>query len=125
MNIDRIIEHYLYLRDVKKKEIEARHKEELRPIKEDMEAIEAALQAHLDKQGLDSLSAKGVGTAYRSITTSATVSDRAQWIEAVIQQGAWDLIEARANKTALMEHYDGEFPGVTVNQRVRINVRKS
>lgn len=127
VTVEKAIAAYIQIRD-KKEEIQKRHKEELAPLNEQMQKLEAWLQHQLLTQGLSNFSAKGVGVAYLQESTSVKVADWDQTLPWIIQNKAWDLIEKRVSKTAYQD-YEKEGlspPGVEVRkeQSVRVN-RKS
>lgn len=127
VTVEKAIAAYIQIRD-KKEEIQKRHKEELAPLNEQMQKLEAWLQHQLLTQGLSNFSAKGVGVAYLQESTSVKVADWDQTLPWIIQNEAWDLIEKRVSKTAYQD-YEKEGlspPGVEVRkeQSVRVN-RKS
>lgn len=125
INADKLIKHYIYLRD-QKEEMEARHKEELRPIKDDMQQVEAALQKLMQEQGLRQFKGDH-GTAFIQEDTSAKVTDWNEALDYIRNNERWDLLEKRVNKTQLMEtlEEEGPVPGVDVNRRMKTLVRRS
>ena len=121
MNIDKIIGRYVALRD-QKAEVEARHKEELAPLRRQMEVLEAGLHKLMHDQGVKQL--KGAhGTAFIKEDVSAKVSDWQPCLQAIIEQERWDMLERRVNKTQVMD--EGDWPGVTITRRQTVNVRRS
>lgn len=120
MNVDKLIEHYVHLRD-RKAEIEARHKDELAPLKEDMSKIEGALQKLMNDQGVKQLKGEH-GTAFQQEQTSAKVVDWDKTLSFVQENERWDLLERRVNKTAALEE---DVPGVEVSRAFKVNVRRS
>lgn len=71
--VDQVVSKYVELRD-RKAEIEAKHKEELRPLREALDSLEAWLMDQLNKQGVDSFKTKQ-GTAYKSVSTATSMAD--------------------------------------------------
>ncbi|TVR98842.1 MAG: hypothetical protein EA406_05515 [Rhodospirillales bacterium] len=122
MNIDRIVQHYLTLR-TQVKEIEARHKLELSPIKEDMALVESALMKHLQDQGAKSLKTAH-GTPYISEVESIKIVDRNAVIDTVIQNDCWDVLNISVAKKNLREA-GVELPGLEVSTIRKLNVRSS
>lgn len=126
MKLDAIIERYVKLRD-KKAEIEARHKDELAPVKQALEKIENVLLSELNQQGVESVKTP-FGTAYKSVSTSVTVADWDTALPWIQQNDAWHMLEKRVNKTAVLEHQaanDELPPGLNFSQATTINVRRS
>lgn len=122
MNLEAIIDHYVVLRD-RIADIEARHKEELQPIKDDMQLIEAALLKHFLDTGTESMKTKA-GTAYKTEAVSVKVRDWNDTLDRIRAQERWDLLEARVNKTAYMEGGE-QWPGVEVTRALKVNVRRA
>lgn len=119
-----LIKNYLQLRR-KVEEIKERHKDELSPFTNVMEMIEAKLLDHLNTTGADNLKAPA-GTAYKSTSTSVTVSDWAQTLAFIRKHDLWDLLEARVAKTAALETIEerkAPIPGVKIDQAIVLRVR--
>lgn len=121
-SVEKILAAYIGWRD-QKAEIEARHKEELAPLKDKMQMAEAALQKMMLDQDVSQLKKKGVGTAYLQEFVSAKVDDWDAVLEHVKTADRWDLLERRVNKTAVLD--GDEVPGVTVSKSLKVNVRRS
>lgn len=121
MQTGELIKRYMEFR-AKKEEIEEEIKKKLEPIQTKMQMIEAALQKIMIEQGLKNLKSE-YGTAYLSIVTSAKVVDRQALIDYVKSTDRWDVIDIRANKTAIKE--EENLPGVevvkTLQTRIRVN----
>lgn len=119
------IEQYVKLRD-KKKEIEERHKVELKPINEALELLESMLLAHLNNTNQDSAST-AAGTAYKGSRTSAKIVDASLFRRHVIGSENWDLVDWKANSTAVSAIVDdtGEPPpGVNFTRVITLGVRR-
>lgn len=122
-NVEDVVRGYVKLRD-KKNEIKRRHSEELSPINEKMATLEAWLQRDLVNRSVQSQKT-AAGTAYLSTDARATVKDRDAYLQFVIENEKWDLIENRASKTVVQDYLEetGEVvPGVhyEVTQVVRV-----
>src|SRR6056297_4102805 len=81
-DISPIVKHYIALRD-QKAEIEARHKEELEPIRKDMDMIEGALMKVLQDGGQKSAKTD-CGTAYISEVESIKITNKDEVIDEVV-----------------------------------------
>lgn len=133
------IEQYIKLRDLineKKKQ----QKEVLKPLEETLEKLNSVILAHLNAVGVDSVAAKGVGTAFKSFKKSATIADPAVFRRYVIDNGKWDLVDWKANANAV-EAYIKELaevhsadptqpapsapPGINFGTFVEASVRRS
>lgn len=120
------VDKYLDLRR-RKEEIEARHKEELAPIKNAMSKLEDYFASYMDREGLENLKGPS-GTAYSSVLTSVTTPDKATFMEFVKERQAWYLLDVRPSKTAVEEWIEDKGappPGLDVKKVRKINVRKS
>jgi hypothetical protein len=122
-----LIEEYLRLRE-KKKLAEEKFKEWLAAnYTGRMDIIEAILMDSLNNLGADSLKTD-VGTCFKRVETSVTVGSPAEFQRHVIGSGQWELIDFRANKTAVkafVEDNGGETPpGVNMTQTTVLSVRR-
>lgn len=119
------IGQYVALRD-KKKEIEERHKAELKPLNDAMEMLESMLLAHLNNTKQDSASCS-TGTAYKGSRVSAKIVDASLFRRHVIGSEAWDLVDWKANSTAVQAIVDdtGEPPpGINYSKTITLGVRR-
>jgi hypothetical protein len=121
-----LVEEFIRLRD-ERKQVEEGFEEEIKKRYGDrMEAIKVTLLDLLNKLGVDSIAGR-TGTAFKSMTTSVTVADAREFRRHVIGGEHWDLIDWRANKTAVNELVDsGEPvpPGINRSSFWNINVRR-
>lgn len=137
LTVAQLVKAYVQLWD-KKEVVEARHKNELRPIKNKMDTVQAALQKLFEEQGVQNQSVVGSGTAYRTTWTSAKVKDWPETLEWIKKHERWDMLTHAINKTAVLEEmkvYDenGEevgdrpcpVPGVQIEKGWKVNVRRS
>ena len=123
---ERAIELYIAVRD-RKRDMEAAHKEALKPLDTALERLELTLLAQLDEAGVERVGSK-LGTAYKITRTSATVSHWSETLAYIQEHEAWELLEARVNKTAalaIMEETKEPIPGVTVRREHTVNVRRA
>ena len=125
MNIDDVIRGYVKLRD-EKESLEKRHKEELAPIREKMQKIEAWLQDQLQQQGLTNF--KGAsGTAFLQEATSATVADWEETLNYIRNNDAWELLEHRVSKTVEQDFIEAKGsipPGVNYKRETVVRIRR-
>ncbi len=125
ISIDQLVEMYRKLRE-KKSEIDQEYKARLTKVREKQEVIENAILKFFNETGLESAKTPH-GTAYVSTVMNARVADRDTFFEFVRRNDAWDMLESRANKTAVREYIEeaGETPpGVDTAQIRKINIRK-
>ena len=104
MSIDvaKRVEQYVKLRD-KIKEIKDRQKNELKPFNETLEQLNALLLAHLNGLNGNSV-ATDAGTVYRTEKKSASLADAEAFMKYVVANGAFDLLDRKANVTAVEDH---------------------
>lgn len=92
-----------------------------------MKEIEMQLLDILNQSEVEGIRTKA-GTAYKKLSTSVTIADASEFRRHVIGSEEWDLIDWRANKTAVNERVDsGETlpPGVNRTAFYTIGIRKS
>ena len=126
MTLDKAIASYVKIRD-RKKELEARHAEELAPVNTMLDRLEAFMLDAMDQAGLNSI--KSVhGTAFKSTRTSAKVLDWDLTLDFIREHEAWDLLERRVSKKAaeaIIEETKEPIPGVDTTSEIVINVRRA
>lgn len=89
--------------------------------------IEVEFLRRFGERGIDNVSARGVGTAYRSTRVSATVADWDELLGHVQENDAWELLERRVNKTAVEQFKavnDDLPPGVNWGETQVVNFRR-
>ena len=95
--------------------------------KEKQERIEIEFLKRFNKRGIDNVSARGIGTAYRSVRASAKVADWDSLLEFIQKEGAWEMLERRVSKVAV-EQFKAETndlpPGVDWGETQVINFRR-
>ena len=126
ITIKELIMQYVNLR-YKKSQLQDRHKEQLAPYNEALAGLESVFMTEMDKNDVDSVSARGVGTIYRSIRSNATVADFDLLKVHVLEHDAWELLQARVSAPAVEAYLEdtGELlPGVNITRIMKINVRK-
>ncbi|MFM1990281.1 MAG: hypothetical protein RJA99_3238 [Pseudomonadota bacterium] len=127
MKLSEAVSLYIRLRD-RKAEIKAQMDEQIAPIQEKMDKLEAKLLEAFQATGVDSVKTE-FGTAYTSVRTTASVADRDAFMEFVKARGEWSLLEVRAAKTAIEQYRaanDDELPpGVNIREERVVNVRRS
>jgi hypothetical protein len=117
---------YVAVRD-KIREIEERHKEELKEWKDAIEDLTAWFTQALDKHGAKSVKTTQ-GTVYQSTRYSASLSDPKAFMDYVIANNAFDLMDRKANSTAVrdfIEQHKSEPPGVRLSAIRTVGVRRA
>ena len=91
------------------------------------EKIEVEFLRRFQERGIDSVSIRGVGTAYKSTRSSATVADWDIFLGHVLEHEAFELFERGANKTAVEQFKaeEGDLPpGVNYSETQVVNFRR-
>ena len=89
--------------------------------------IENEFLRRFNDRGIDNVSSKGVGTAYKSTRASASVADWDSLFEYITTNDAWEMLEQRVNKTAVMqfrEEHEDLPPGVNWSETQVVNFRR-
>ena len=123
--VDKLIKAYLLLRN-KKEAIEAKVKEEVSGIKEQMAQLENFMQLKADELGVTQFKTEN-GTAFLSTVDQALVSDWDKVLEFVAKNEAYELLEKRVSKNAVrdyMKQYKEVPPGVSYRTLIKVSVRK-
>lgn len=126
MQLDKIVERYVALRD-KKAELKKSFEEQAAVITEAMDRLEAAILDHLNATGSESFRT-AAGTAYKSVGTSITVADKVAFKDYLLETGQWELADIRAAKKnieAFKAANDDIPPGLNWSQAVTVGVRRS
>jgi hypothetical protein len=95
--------------------------------KEKQEKIEVEFLRRFNERGIDNVSAREIGTAYRSTRSSATVGDWDSLLDYIRGEDAWEMLERRVNKTAVEQYRavnDDLPPGVNWSETQVINFRR-
>ncbi len=125
IDFDKRVGQYVQLR-TKIKQIKDKQAEELKPYNEALEALNNLLLAHLISTNTDSASSSS-GTVYKSAKETASISDAAAFWTYVVTQANFDLLDKRANLTAVKDHIEQHKqppPGVNFNSRAVVGVRR-
>jgi len=125
VDFNKRIEQYVKLRD-KIKEMKDGFAAQLDPYAEALEQLNNLILDHLNKIGGDSV-ATPAGTAYRTAKKSASLADPDLFMNYVITNGAWGLLDRKANVTAVtdfIETNNAPPPGVNFTQVFVAGVRR-
>ena len=121
----KLTSQYLQLRQTIR-DVDAMHAERTAPLREKLDELGLKLLDQLNKSGVDSMS-NTAGTVYKKTKSTATVKDGEALIDFIIEEGYIDLLERRANVTAVKEYLEEKQelpPGVELSEIVVIGVRK-
>jgi len=124
--VDAVVERYIKLRD-RKKEMKSEFDKKVEVIDTALERCEAFLLNLLNSQGAESIRTS-FGTAYVSLKTSASVSDREAFLGYVREHNEWSMLDVRANKTVIDEYRREKEdlpPGVNWSAIRSVNIRRS
>jgi hypothetical protein len=92
---------YVAIRDMRNK-MDEEHKEQRQKLTDIIDRLEGIIHAFLTANKLENLKTKA-GTCYLSTRYSASVQDGEAFM-AFVKDGHWDLIERRANPTAVRDY---------------------
>jgi len=124
--IDDRVDQYVKIRD-KIREMEKTHEEIIKPYKEALEGLNSLLLQHLQTMGVESARTMS-GTVYITPKTSASVADVSAFWDFIISNNAFELIDKRANKTAVSDFVREKGmapPGVNYSVTHVVGVRRS
>jgi hypothetical protein len=124
--IEQLIDRYVKLRD-KKAVMKAEYEASVAKIDEAMEKVENFILGHLNANGVDSVGSPA-GTAFKSTVTSATVKDWDALLDYIKRDQAWNLLDHRVNKTAVIEYKDANNdlpPGVNWREEAVVRIRRA
>jgi hypothetical protein len=125
--INKRVEQYIALRD-KIREIKARHEEELKPLNDLLMRLNGAILDHLNTHGGDSITVRGVGTAYRTTKDSASIADGDEFKRWIIGGNLWEMVDWRANSAQVREYIEKNGsppPGVNFRSVAVVGVRRA
>lgn len=100
-DIAKRVEQFITLRDMKAA-LQEKHKSELQPVNEAMALLEDVFMQHLGALNVDNMKTAH-GTIYKSTKKSASVADMDAFWAYVVTQGAWHLLDKKANVTGVEE----------------------
>lgn len=100
-DVNTYIEKFVKLRD-KRDAIKEKHKEELKPFTEMLDALGGILLDHLNANGIDRVGA-AAGTAHKILKKSVTIADKEAFWTFVVTSGKWELIDYKASPTGVGE----------------------
>lgn len=115
---------YLQVRDAIR-ELKERHTAELKPLNDLKNRLSSWLISHLEADGAKSVRTD-YGTVYSTTKWSASLSDPKAFMDYVIENNRFELLDRKANVTAVRtytEENGGEPPGARLTQEIEIGVR--
>ena len=124
-DMDKRVEQYVQIRDALKR-IEEKYEAERKPLLEIQEILSGMMQEFLDTNKVDNAKTKH-GTFYRSTRYTASLADPDVFMKFVIATNKFDLIDRRANATAVKEYVQENNqlpPGCNLNAVQTVGVRR-
>lgn len=119
------VAQYVQIRDELKR-MDEEHKDRKRPLTALKEKIEAQMIEHIQSTNSNSISTNA-GTMYLTPRKSASLADPAVFMDYVIENSAWDLLDRKANVSAV-EDYINEHsappPGCNFSSTITIGVQR-
>lgn len=125
LDISKRVDQYVRLRDEIKR-LDDEHKDRLKPYREALEKLNALLLSHLNEIEGESVRTDA-GTVYRTEKKSVSLADADAFMRFVIAEQAWDLLDRKANVTAVsdfIEVTDSLPPGVNYSSTFVVGVRR-
>lgn len=127
IDINAIVERYIQMRDMKADLKKALDKK-LEQLEVAMKKCEGAIMNHLNTHGAESIRTSA-GTVFKSQQTSATVDDWDALLAYIQSNSAWQMLDHKVNKTAVVEFMEanpGDLPpGVAWRAEHVVRVRRS
>jgi hypothetical protein len=120
------IEQFVAVRD-KIAAIKAEHEKQLAPLTEIQTILTGWLQDFMDKIGCDSIKTSN-GTCYKSSRYTASVADGEAFMNYIIANSKYELLDRRANATAVrdfVEQTGALPPGVNLSAIRTVGVRRA
>lgn len=121
-----LLKFYIALRD-RRAVRKAAYADEDGGDKSKQDKIEAEFLRRFNERNIDNVSARGLGTAYRQVRTSATVADWSTMLEFVLENNLWELLERRVSKTAVQQYIEEHSdlpPGVNWSETQVVNFQR-
>lgn len=122
-----LVQFYIALRERRAKRKAAYEADDVDD-KTKQDKIENELLRRLNERGADVVSIRGIGTAYRTTRSSASVADWDSLLDYVRNNDAWELLNHSVNKTAVEQFKAANEdlpPGVNWSSTVVVNFRRN
>jgi hypothetical protein len=127
MKLDEVVGKYIKLRDMKT-QIKREYDAKVGKVEAAMDKIEAMILKFFDENGGIQSIRTTHGTPYVQLRESVTVADRDSFFDFIRANERWDMLESRANKTAVLQHkeeHEGELPpGLNYRAERVINIKR-
>jgi hypothetical protein len=124
-DMDKRLQQYITVRDAIKR-LDENHNNARKNLLDLQERVGGKIRAFMDANKLENLKTEH-GTAYTTTVFSASVADPDLFMRYVIEHKEFDLLDRRANKTAVVafvKEHKGLPPGVNLNSVQNLGVRR-
>lgn len=125
-SVDKRVQQFIMIRDALKV-LEDKHETEKAPLLEAKKLVEGWLQQFMETARCESIKTQ-YGTCHFTSRTTASVADPQAFMDFVIQNKQFDLLDRRANATAVREyvkdHQGAQPPGVNLSTIRTVGVRR-
>jgi len=125
VKVDVRVEQYIQVRD-KLKELDEEYEKKKAPLVEAQNLLTGWLMGFLEKTGSDKVGTKH-GTCYTSTRYTTSLADPDAFMKFVIENSAFDLLDRRANATAVREYVKEKNalpPGANLSAIRTLGVRR-
>ncbi len=124
--VDERIKQYVSVRDMIAA-LKERQEAELKPLLEVQEALSGWLQEFMAKNNLDNVKSAKYGTAHFTTRYTTSLADPDAFMKFVIATNSFDMLDKRANSTAVKEYvqeHNSLPPGCNLNAIKTVGVRR-
>lgn len=124
-DINKRVAQYIQVRDALKR-IDAEYEQKRKPLLELQEVLSGRLRTFIETNKLENLKTEA-GTCYISTRYTASLADPAIFMDFVIKNQAFDLLDRRANATAVtayVKEHNNLPPGCNLNGIQSVGVRR-
>jgi hypothetical protein len=126
VKVEQRVGEYINVRDAIKRATDA-HELAIQPLVDLQNLLTGWLQNFLEKAGADSIKTSN-GTCYSTTRFTASLADPEAFMKFVIANQDFDLLDRKANVTAVKEHIaknNAPPPGVNLNSIKTVGVRRA
>jgi hypothetical protein len=130
VNASTVIEAFVLLRD-KRSELKKEFAAADKILEEKQDRLDAWLLKAMETTGSDQLACKGVGTAFRQMSTKMSCTDWTSFWPKIGELGRYDFLEKRLSAKAIQEFLDDPankgvvLPGITTFNEYKVVVRRA
>ncbi len=125
LTVAKRIQQYVEIRD-RVKAMDEAHEKAKKPFTDELNNLNGYLQEFLDKSGGDSFKT-AFGTCYKSTRFTASLADSQAFMDYVVKNGRFELLDRKANSTAVkafVEENGNLPPGCNLSQLSTVGVRR-